>query len=71
MFEVLTAVAMKIAVCWFNSVQSGRCAYMHITLHGFTFQKTFTTSENAINRKRLRTKNWYALTTDILTDLSQ
>jgi len=56
-FEVLIAVAMKIAVCWFNTVQASRHAYMHITLHGFTFQKTFTISENAINRKRLRTKN--------------
>jgi len=54
-FEVLTAVAMKIAVFWFNTVESGR--YVYITLHGFTFQKTFTTSEIAINRKRLRTKN--------------
>jgi len=26
-FEVLIAVAMKIAVCWFNTVQSGRCVY--------------------------------------------
>jgi len=32
-FEVLTAVAMKIAVCWFNTVEPGRYAYHTAWLH--------------------------------------